>query len=137
MRDVERRRKQEMRPLSYREGNPFFYYLVLLIGMGFLGSYGGALAALSTEYTFFHIVMYTAGVVLVLSTLALASATSRRSRLSLTTVSGLSGGVHSYLLLAVFSAGAEGFSVVGIVLFAWLMAGLLFAFAAFSWTRQL
>ncbi len=52
--------------MAYRQGNPFFYYLVLLIGMGLLGSYGGAIVAQSTEYTLFHIVMYSAGVVLVL-----------------------------------------------------------------------
>jgi len=95
--------------LSYKEEGTFFYYLALLIGMGFIGAYFW---------------------IFVVATLGIAYATTRSGRIGATMLSGIFGGIHAYLDITQYT------DLAGILLFAWIAFGLLLAFAAFAWLRE-
>jgi hypothetical protein len=115
------------------EEGTFFYYLALLLGMAMLGIYFWAIITvdLAPTYLFFQWILITGGILFVGSAFGFVSAKTRSSRVSLTMLSGILGGIHSYLIFALFTD-----LIVAIILFAWMAVGLLIAFAAFSWLYE-
>jgi hypothetical protein len=116
--------------LSYKEEGTFFYYLALLIGMGFLGAYfwiSLTVMPILPEYQYF---IFLSGLFFVAATLGIAFASTRSGRIGATMGAGIFGGVHAYLDVTQY----EG--LAGILLFAWITFGLLLAYAAFSWLRE-
>ena len=117
--------------LSHREERSVFLYIGLLVGMGFLGAYFFVLLLSPIVDPLIRIVFFLTGILLVISSLSLAYAKTRKERISLTIISGVFGGIHGYLDLALY---LEGF--MGIIMFAWIAAGLLLTFACFSWILE-
>jgi hypothetical protein len=105
-----------------------FYYLVLLLGMGFLGIYFWIILTSNIGNFMIYLIFLTTGFVTVVGTLALAGVRSRSGRLSLTMLSGFVGGMHGYLDIVLFPVG-----LYGAFLFFWWAMGLMFAFAALAW----
>lgn len=118
--------------LTSGEEGTFFYYLALLIGMALLGAYFWTLmnATIVVVNMIFYLTLVLGGMLLAVSTFGFASANTRSSRIGLTVLSGVLGGIHAYLLLTMFDL------IMGIILFAWMGIGLLVAFAAFSWLNE-
>jgi hypothetical protein len=118
--------------LTSGEEGTFFYYLALLIGMVLLGSYFWTL--MNTTIVVVNLILYwtliLGGMLLVGSTFGFSSTNARSSRVGLTMVTGILGGIHIYLLFTLFDL------ILGIILFAWMGIGLLIAFAAFSWLHE-
>ncbi len=123
-------RENRVVQLTVSEEGAFFYYLVLLIGAGLLGAYFWVVLMSITPGAVFNYILFVSGLLLVSSTYGLALAASRPGRVMLTVLSGLIGGVHGYLDLALFT------DLMGIVMFAWVAFGLLLSFAALSWLRE-
>jgi hypothetical protein len=105
-----------------------FYYLVLLLGMGFLGIYFWIILTSSFSSIVIYLIFLITGFVTVAATLALAGVKSRSGRLSLTMLSGFVGGMHGYLDIVLFPVG-----LYGAFLFFWWAVGLMLAFAALAW----
>jgi hypothetical protein len=114
------------------EEGTFFYYLALLLGMAMLGIYFWAIISvtLASMYLFFQWILIMGGILFVGSAFGFISAKTRSSRVSLTMLSGILGGIHSYLIFVLFDI------IVAIILFAWMAIGLLIAFAAFNWLYE-
>jgi hypothetical protein len=117
--------------VTYRQESPLIYYVVLFVGMALFAAYFWVILTAAVVYTLFHYALYVSGLLLGASTFLLAFANTRSARTGLTALSGMAAGIHSYLLLTLFSQGGSG-----IILFAWMAAGLLFGFAAFAWLRE-
>ena len=77
-----------------------------------------------------HAILVMSGVFLVASALGFAGAKTRSSRVGLTMLSGIVGGVHLYLIFVLFDL------IAGIILFAWIAFGSLVAFATLSWLQE-
>ena len=116
--------------LSYKEEGTFFYYLALLIGMGFIGAYFWIIMTVAPINLAFQYVIFLSGLFFVVATLGIAFAATRNGRIGATMLSGVFGGVHAYLDITQYT------DLAGILLFAWVAFGLLLAFAAFSWLRE-
>ncbi|MBN2229133.1 MAG: hypothetical protein JW779_06025 [Candidatus Thorarchaeota archaeon] len=116
--------------MSFIRGT-FFYYLVLLIGMGLLGVYFWIILTATISDIAIKLVLFLSGIVTVCSTFALARTKSRPGRVSLTTLSGIIGGVHGFLIITLFPEG-----LMGALLFFWMACGLLLAFAALAWLPE-
>lgn len=117
--------------LSHREERSVFLYVGLFVGMGFLGAYFLVLLMSPIADTLMRMAFFITGILLVISTLTLAYTKTKTGRISLTMTSGIFGGIHGYLDLALY---VEGF--MGIVMFAWVALGLLLTFACFSWVLE-
>ena len=118
--------------LARGEEGTFFYYLALLIGMALLGAYFWTImnATIVVVNIIFHFLLVLGGMLLVVSAFGFASANTRSSRVGLTMLTGILGGIHAYLVFMMFDL------IMGIVLFAWMAFGLLIAFAAFNWLYE-
>jgi hypothetical protein len=116
---------------SGKEGK-FFYYLSLLIGMALLGAYMWILvgAAMAPQYLFFKLILFMSGILLVASAFGFIAADTRSSRVALTIVSGVFGGIHAYLIFTLFEY------LTNVILFALMALGLMIAFAAFNWIYE-
>ncbi|MHA2056733.1 MAG: hypothetical protein ACXACG_03250 [Candidatus Thorarchaeota archaeon] len=114
------------------EEGTFFYYLALLIGMALLGAYFWTLlnASIFVIDRIFLFLLIMGGMLLVASAFGFASANTRSSRVGLTMLSGILGGIHAFLIFTLFDL------IMGIILFAWMGIGLLIGFAAFSWLHE-
>jgi hypothetical protein len=99
--------------------------------MGLLGAYFWMILTATIVDIFIKATFFLTGLIVVLSTFGLAGAKKRSSRVILTTMSGLIGGVHGYLDIVLFPA-----DLWGALLFAWLAFGLLLAFAALAWLPE-
>ncbi|TFG32734.1 hypothetical protein EU527_09385 [Candidatus Thorarchaeota archaeon] len=108
-----------------------FYYLVLFIGMGLIGTYFWLIVSSDIPDRTIKTLLFLSGFSLVLSTFALAGMTKRRSRIIFTIISGLSGGIHGYLDIIIFQE-----NLWGALLFGWISFGLLLAFAALAWLPE-
>ena len=97
--------------------------------MGLLGIYFWiiATAVLTPQNVFFHWVLIMSGILLIASAFGFVAANTRSSRVTLTMVSGILAGIHSYLIFVLFEL------LMSAILFAWMALGLLIAFAAFNW----
>jgi hypothetical protein len=116
--------------LSTTEEGGFFYYLALLIGMALIGAYLWYIISVPTFNVAFQIITLFTGILLVVAAMGFVYAKTRSARISMTAVSGILGGVHGYLDLALYGL------VTGIILFAWIAFGILLAFAAFNWLHE-
>ncbi|MFX1367895.1 MAG: hypothetical protein ACFFAY_04785 [Promethearchaeota archaeon] len=116
--------------MAYKEEGTFFYYLALLIGMGFIGAYFWISLTVAPITPGYQYLIFLSGLFFVASTLAIAYADSRSGRIGTTMLAGIFGGVHAYLDITQYT------DLAGILLFAWVAFGLLLAFAAFSWLRE-
>ena len=116
--------------MAYKEEGTFFYYLALLIGMGFIGAYFWLVLTVTPITLGFQYFIFLSGLFFVVSTLAIAFASTRNGRIGTTMLAGIFGGVHAYLDITQYT------DLAGILLFAWVAFGLLLAFAAFSWLRE-
>jgi hypothetical protein len=118
--------------LASGEEGTFFYYLALLIGMALLGAYFWTLlnASIFVIDRIFLFLLIMGGMLLVASAFGFASANTRSSRVGLTMLSGILGGIHAFLIFTLFDL------IMGIILFAWMGIGLLIGFAAFSWLHE-
>ncbi|MBY8996316.1 MAG: hypothetical protein KGD60_01195 [Candidatus Thorarchaeota archaeon] len=114
------------------EEGTFFYYLALLIGMVLLGAYFWTLmnATIIGVSMILYLTLVLGGMLLVGSTFGFSSTNTRSSRVGLTMLTGILGGIHIFLLFTIFDL------IVGIILFAWMGIGLLIAFAAYSWLHE-
>lgn len=114
------------------EEGTFFYYLALLLGMALLGVYFWNILTvnLAPQNMFFHWILIMSGILLIASAFGFAAANTRSSRVSLTMISGILGGVHAFLIFVLFEI------LTGIIMFAWMAMGLLTAFAAFNWLQE-
>lgn len=110
----------------------FVYYLVLLIGVGFLGVYFWIILNATILDIMVKLVFFLSGLILMISTFALAAAKTRSGRTILTILSGLVGGSHAYMVIVLFSNDW----LYGTLLFFWLLFGLLLACAAFAWLPE-
>jgi len=99
--------------------------------MGILGSYFWLILTAIIPDTFIRFTFFLTGLILVISTFALAGAKKRPPRIAFTTISGLSGGVHGYLDIVLFQEG-----LWGALLFSWMAFGLLLSFAALAWLPE-
>jgi len=116
--------------LSYKEEGTFFYYLALLIGMGFIGAYFWIILTVAPIDLNFQYFIFLSGLFFVVATLGIALAATRNGRVGATMLSGIFGGIHAYLDITQYT------DLAGILLFAWVAFGLLLAFAAFAWLRE-
>ncbi|MFW9893914.1 MAG: hypothetical protein ACFFFO_17045 [Candidatus Thorarchaeota archaeon] len=112
------------------EEGTFFYYLGLLFGMTLVGAYFWLILNHMIANVIFHAILVMSGVFLVASALGFAAAKTRSSRIGLTMLSGIVGGIHAYLIFVLFDL------ISGIVLFAWIAFGTLVAFATLSWLQE-
>ncbi|MFX1482887.1 MAG: hypothetical protein ACFFCP_06830 [Promethearchaeota archaeon] len=113
------------------EEGTFFYYLGLLFGMTLVGSYFWLILIEMITNVIFHAILIMSGVFLVASALGFAAAKTRSSRIGLTMISGIVGGIHAYLIFVLFTD-----LIIAIVLFAWIAFGTLVAFATLSWLQE-
>ena len=118
--------------LTRGEEGTFFYYLALLLGMALLGAYLWNIltTTLAPQYMFFHWILVMSCILLITTAFGFVAANTRSSRISLTMISGVVGGIHAYLIFVLFDL------IMGIILFAWMALGLLVAFAAFNWIYE-
>ncbi len=84
-------------------------------------------AALAPQYVFFRLILFISGVLLIASAFGFVAAETRSSRVALTIVSGVFGGIHAYLIFVLFEY------LTNVILFALMALGLMIAFAAFNW----
>lgn len=100
--------------------------------MALLGTYFWIL--MNTQYIVvgivFPLILVLGGVLFVASAFGFVSAITRSSRVALTMLTGILGGIHVYLLFTMLDL------ITGIILFALMAMGLLIAFAAFSWLNE-
>ena len=80
--------------------------------------------------TLFVWLLVFSGLFLAIASFGFAAATTRSGRVALTTITGILGGIHAYLIFTMFDL------ILGIILFAWMAFGLLVAFAAFTWLHE-
>ena len=118
--------------LARGEEGTFFYYLALLIGMALVGAYFWFIMNTSIVVVsiLFYWILVLGGLLLVGSAFGFASANTRSSRVGLTMITGILGGIHGYLLFTMYDV------ILAIILFAWMAFGLLVAFAAFNWLYE-
>ena len=118
--------------LTSGEEGTFFYYLALLIGMVLLGAYFWTLmnTTLFGVSMILYLTLVLGGMLLVGSTFGFSSTNTRSSRVGLTMLTGILGGIHIFLIFTLFDL------IIGIILFAWMGIGLLIAFAAYSWLHE-
>ncbi len=112
------------------EEGTFFYYLGLLVGMTLVGSYLWLILNEAIANVIFHMILFMSGVFLIAAALGFAAAKTRSSRIGLTMLSGIVGGIHAYLIFVLFDL------IAGIILFAWIAFGSLVAFATLSWLQE-
>ena len=112
------------------EEGTFFYYLGLLFGMVLIGAYLWLILTATITNALFHIILFTSGIFLVVSALGFAGANTRSSRIGLTMLAGIVGGIHAFLIFVLFDV------IVAIILFAWIAFGALVAFATLSWLQE-
>ena len=113
------------------EEGTFFYYLGLLVGMALWGAYIWTI--MNTPVLASPIMVWIlvfSGLFLAISAFGFAAANTRSSRVGLTMLSGILGGIHAYLIFTMYDL------IMGIILFAWMGFGLLVAFAAFNWLHE-
>lgn len=100
--------------------------------MALLGTYFWIL--MNTQYIgvniIFSLILALGGILFVASAFGFVSANTRSSRVALTMLTGILGGIHVYLLFTMLDL------IAGIILFALMAMGLLIAFAAFSWLNE-
>ncbi|MFW9767499.1 MAG: hypothetical protein ACFFF9_13030 [Candidatus Thorarchaeota archaeon] len=121
------------------EEGTFFYYLGLLFGMTLVGSYIWLILNATIWNVLLHMILVMSGIILVAGALGFASAKTRSSRVGLTMLSGITGGIHAYLIFSylTYHPYAETYDVIAaIVLFAWIAFGTLVAFATLSWLQE-
>ncbi len=118
--------------LVHKSRVQLIYYAVFIGGMILLISYFWMLVLLTGISSSTASMLYASGVLLIITTFALAFMTTRAGRTLLTVVSGALTGTHGYLLINTYPV-----DMMGTTLFAWLMLGLLLSFAAFFWLREL
>lgn len=114
------------------EEGTFFYYLALLIGMALWGAYIWTImntTVVVVNVIFIWILVF-GGLLLAVSAFGFAAANTRSSRIGLTMLTGILGGIHAYLIFTMYDL------IMGIILFAWMAFGLLIAFAAFNWLHE-
>ena len=70
------------------------------------------------------------GLFLAIASFGFAAANTRSSRVALTMLTGILGGIHAYLIFTTYDL------IMGIIFFAWMAFGLLVAFAAFTWLHE-
>ena len=70
------------------------------------------------------------GMFLTITAFGFVAANTRSSRVALTMMTGILGGIHAYLIFTLYDL------IMGIILFAWMAFGLLVAFAAFNWLYE-
>ncbi|MHA3962378.1 MAG: hypothetical protein AM325_002455 [Candidatus Thorarchaeota archaeon SMTZ1-45] len=118
--------------MAHGEEGTFFYYLALLIGMALLGTYFWILMNTQTSAVsiIFNMILVLGGILFAASAFGFVSAKTRSSRVGLTMLTGILGGIHVYLLFTMLDL------ITGIILFALMAIGLLIAFAAFSWLHE-
>lgn len=112
------------------EEGTFFYYLALLIGMVLWGGYIWTIMNVVVLNMFFLWILVFSGIFLAITSFGFVSANTRSSRVALTMMSGILGGIHAYLIFTMYDV------IMGIILFAWMAFGLLVAFAAFNWLYE-
>ena len=100
--------------------------------MALLGAYMWIIvsAALAPQYLFFKLVLFMSGILLIASAFGFVAANTRSSRVTLTVVSGVLGGIHAYLIFTLFEY------LTNVILFAVMALGLMIAFAAFNWIYE-
>lgn len=100
--------------------------------MALLGTYFWIL--MNTQYIgvsiVFPLILVLGGILFAASAFGFVSANTRSSRVALTMLTGILGGIHVYLLFTMLDL------IAGIILFALMAMGLLIAFAAFSWLNE-
>ncbi|MHA2024518.1 MAG: hypothetical protein ACW98U_01360 [Candidatus Thorarchaeota archaeon] len=121
------------------EEGTLFYYTGLLFGMVLVGSYIWLILNATVWNLIFHAILVMSGIFLVAAALGFASAKTRSSRVGLTMLSGITGGIHAYLIFAylTYNPILGLFDVlVAIILFAWVAFGTLVSFATLSWLQE-
>ncbi len=118
--------------LARGEEGTFFYYLALLIGMALVGAYFWYImnTTVLVVSILFRLILVLGGLLLVATAFGFAAAKTRSSRVALTMMTGILGGIHAYLIFTMYDL------IMGIILFAWMAFGLLIAFAAFNWLYE-
>ena len=107
--------------------------------MVLVGSYIWLILNATVWNLLFHAILVMSGVFLVAAALGFATAKTRSSRVGLTMLSGITGGIHAYLIFAylTFNPISGLFDVlVAIILFAWVAFGTLVSFATLSWLQE-
>ncbi len=108
----------------------FFYYLALLAGMFLIGAYLWLIMIVPTFSQMFQLILLLSGILLVVVAMSFVYARTRSSRIGLTVATGILGGIHGYLDLALYGW------FVGLVLFAWMAFGLILAVSAYNWLYE-
>ena len=98
--------------------------------MVLIGSYFWLILNEMMANLLFQAILVVSGVFLVASALGFSAAKTRSSRVGLTMLSGIVGGVHLFLIFVLFDL------IAGIILFAWIAFGALVAFATLSWLQE-
>jgi hypothetical protein len=112
------------------EEGTFFYYLGLLVGMVLVGSYLWLILNTVIANMLFHAILFFSGIFLVIAALGFATANTRSSRVALTMLAGIVGGIHAYLIFVSYDL------ISAIVLFAWVAFGALLSFATLNWLQE-
>jgi len=99
--------------------------------MGFLGVYFWIILTAAILDAMVKLVFFLSGLILMISTFALAAAKTRSSRTILTILSGLVGGTHAFMDIVLFPNW-----MYGTLMFFWLLFGLLLACAAIAWLPE-
>ncbi len=108
----------------------FFYYLALLAGMFLIGAYLWLVITVPSYNQMFQLILILSGILLVAAAMMFIYARTRSSRIGLTVLTGILGGIHGYLDLALYGW------LVGLVLFAWMAFGLILAVSAYNWLYE-
>ncbi len=98
--------------------------------MTLIGAYIWLILNMTVVNLLIQMIFVMSGIFLVASALGFAVAQTRSSRVGLTMLSGIVGGIHAYLIFVLFDF------IAAIVLFAWIAFGALVAFATLSWLQE-
>ncbi|MDF1539258.1 MAG: hypothetical protein P1Q69_10195 [Candidatus Thorarchaeota archaeon] len=108
----------------------FFYYLALLAGMFLIGAYLWLIIIVPSYSQMFQLILILSGILIVAAAMMFIYARTRSSRIGLTVMTGILGGIHGYLDLALYGW------FIGLVLFAWMAFGLILAVSAYNWLYE-
>ena len=110
----------------------YLYYQALLLGTGMIGIYFYIILTATISDPIIYAAFILSGFMTAASVYGLARAPTRSARTSLTIISGLVGGAHAYMDIALFPLDW----LFGSLMFIWFFLGLLIAAAALYWLPE-
>ena len=98
--------------------------------MSLYGAYLWYTLTTPAVFGIYYFIFFMSGVLLMVTSFLFVYVKTRASRVGMTVLTGLFGGIHFFLDITLFD------TFMGVILFAWVAFGLLLAFAAFNWLLE-